>query len=293
MAIHEEVLTTADGSAGATRERSCRVADIVHALPHLNPSSRPPPRRQPVLRHAPEDTTPTNADYFRRTGRGEFMILAPYRTERKPALGRISDWPAKSTGLLPAAGPRARGDPRRLARRSGRFLCRRKPGTGPGSQGDRSSCSTMSQASGTASMLEGHIQACSDPAPRSRPALRRPPGGMPGQVSLRQADPPDSFATFVCGRSRFGAHVKLCNASHLPPVPHLASPRPSGSSRPGCPSALYHHALVSAPAGSDPISGTVAGCLLRTGFPKSGATRGRMPGSDGSPRWPGAASALR
>ena len=39
MAIHEEVLETARRICRERRERSFRVADIVNALPHLNPSS--------------------------------------------------------------------------------------------------------------------------------------------------------------------------------------------------------------------------------------------------------------
>ena len=39
MAIHEEVLETARRICRERREKSFRVADIVHALPHLNPSS--------------------------------------------------------------------------------------------------------------------------------------------------------------------------------------------------------------------------------------------------------------
>jgi histone H3/H4 len=39
MAIHEEVLSTARRICRERGEKTFRVADIVHALPHLNPSS--------------------------------------------------------------------------------------------------------------------------------------------------------------------------------------------------------------------------------------------------------------
>ena len=114
MAIHEEVLSTARRICGERGERSFRVADVVHALPHLNPSSV---RTHVVSRccvNAPKNH-PHKWDYFRRTGRGEYVILSPYRAQRKPA-GRI----AESPSTYAAAGP-ARDTIHVVARRSEGF----------------------------------------------------------------------------------------------------------------------------------------------------------------------------
>ena len=80
-------------------EKTFHVADIVHTLPHLNPSSV---RTHVVSRccvNAPTNH-PHKWDYFRRTGRGEYAILAPYKSERKPP-SRIAESPV----AYAAAGP--------------------------------------------------------------------------------------------------------------------------------------------------------------------------------------------
>jgi len=100
MAIHEEVLAAARRICRERGEKTFRVADIVHALPHLNPSSV---RTHVVSRccvNAPTNH-PHKWDYFRRTGRGEYAILAPYRSERKPP-SRIAESPAAYTAAGPA-----------------------------------------------------------------------------------------------------------------------------------------------------------------------------------------------
>ena len=100
MAIHEEVLSTARRICRERGEKTFRVADIVHALPHLNPSSV---RTHVVSRccvNAPKNH-PHKWDYFRRTGRGEYEILSPYKNERKP-LARIAESPAAYAAVGPA-----------------------------------------------------------------------------------------------------------------------------------------------------------------------------------------------
>jgi hypothetical protein len=74
MAIHEEVLSTARQICRERGERTFRVADIVHALPHLNPNSV---RTHIVSRccvNAPKHHL-HRWGYFRRVGRGEYAIL--------------------------------------------------------------------------------------------------------------------------------------------------------------------------------------------------------------------------
>jgi predicted RNase H-like HicB family nuclease len=91
MAIHDEVLAAARRICRERGEKSFRVADIVHVLPHLNPSSV---RTHVVSRccaNAPKNH-PHKWAYFRRTGRGEYVILAPYCAERRP-LGRVAESP--------------------------------------------------------------------------------------------------------------------------------------------------------------------------------------------------------
>jgi predicted RNase H-like HicB family nuclease len=99
MAIHEEVLSTARRICRERGERGFRVADIVHALPHLNPSSV---RTHVVSRccvNAPKNH-PHKWGYFRRVGRGEYVILSPYNIDKKPA-NRIAEYPSTyaSAGL--------------------------------------------------------------------------------------------------------------------------------------------------------------------------------------------------
>lgn len=92
MAIHEEVLAAARRISRERGERAFRVADIVLALPHLNASSV---RTHVVSRccvNAPKNH-PHKWNYFRRMERGEYMILAPYKSERRPP-GRIAESPA-------------------------------------------------------------------------------------------------------------------------------------------------------------------------------------------------------
>lgn len=114
MAIHDEVLSAARRICRERGEKSFRVADVVHALPHLNPSSV---RTHVVSRccvNAPKNH-PHKWAYFRRTGRGEYVILAPYGTEKKPA-GRVAESPA----AYAAAGP-ARDTIHVVVRRSAGF----------------------------------------------------------------------------------------------------------------------------------------------------------------------------
>ncbi len=92
MAIHEEVLSTARRICRERGEKTFSVADIVHALPHLNPSSV---RTHVVSRccvNAPKNH-PHKWNYFRRVGRGDYVILSPYdlkketpkRVEKRPS----------------------------------------------------------------------------------------------------------------------------------------------------------------------------------------------------------------
>ena len=88
------------GSAGNAGKRSFRVADIVHALPHLNPSSV---RTHVVSRccvNAPKNH-PHKWDYFRRTGRGEYVILSPYNVKREPP-SRVAESPSTYAPAGPA-----------------------------------------------------------------------------------------------------------------------------------------------------------------------------------------------
>lgn len=99
MAIHEDVLAAARRICRERGERTFRVADIVHALPHLNPSSV---RTHVVSRccvNAPKNH-PHKWGYFRRVGRGEYVILSPYNIERK-APRRVEESPA----VYASAGP--------------------------------------------------------------------------------------------------------------------------------------------------------------------------------------------
>jgi hypothetical protein len=99
MAIHEDVLAAARRICGERGARTFRVADIVHALPHLNPSSV---RTHVVSRcclNAPKNH-PHKWDYFRRVGRGEYVILSPYKNE--PKSKRIV---AESPATYASAGP--------------------------------------------------------------------------------------------------------------------------------------------------------------------------------------------
>ena len=99
MAIHKEVLSTARRICRERGEKTFRVADIVHALPHLNPSSV---RTHIVSRccvNAPKNH-PHKWDYFRRVGRGEYAILSAYELEKDPPKGI-----AESPSAYAPAGP--------------------------------------------------------------------------------------------------------------------------------------------------------------------------------------------
>jgi hypothetical protein len=77
MAIHQEVLEAARRICRDRGSKTFRVADVVHALPHLNPSSV---RTHVVSRccaNAPKNH-PHKWAYFRRIARGEYAILTPY-----------------------------------------------------------------------------------------------------------------------------------------------------------------------------------------------------------------------
>ncbi len=114
MAIHEEVLSTARRICRERGERTFRVADIVHALPHLNPSSV---RTHVVSRccvNAPKNH-PHKWDYFRRVGRGEYVILSPYTRKSEP-----KDRVAESPSAYASDGP-ARDTIHVVVRRSAGF----------------------------------------------------------------------------------------------------------------------------------------------------------------------------
>jgi hypothetical protein len=92
VAIHDEVLSTARRICRERGEKTFRVADIVHALPHLNPSSV---RTHVVSRccvNAPKNH-PHKWGYFRRVGRGEYAILARYLRPEAPP-GRVEESPS-------------------------------------------------------------------------------------------------------------------------------------------------------------------------------------------------------
>lgn len=100
MPIHEEVLSTARRICRERGERTFRVADVVHALPHLNPSSV---RTHVVSRccvNAPKNH-PHKWDYFRRTGRGVYVILSPYNVNREPP-SRVAESPSSYAPAGPA-----------------------------------------------------------------------------------------------------------------------------------------------------------------------------------------------
>ncbi len=114
MAIHEEVLSTARRICRERGEKAFRVADIVHALPHLNPSSV---RTHVVSRccvNAPKNH-PHKWDYFRRVGRGEYVVLSPYASKSGPP-----DRVAESLSVYASAGP-ARDTIHVVVRRSAGF----------------------------------------------------------------------------------------------------------------------------------------------------------------------------
>jgi predicted RNase H-like HicB family nuclease len=92
MAVHDEVLSAARRICHERRARTFRVEEIVHALPHLNPSSV---RTHVVSRccaNAPKNH-PHKWDYFWRVGRGEYKILPPHRREHG-SRGRVEEHPA-------------------------------------------------------------------------------------------------------------------------------------------------------------------------------------------------------
>jgi predicted RNase H-like HicB family nuclease len=99
MAIHEEVLSTARRICREREEKTFRVADIVHALPHLNPSSV---RTHVVSRccvNAPKNH-PHKWKYFHRVGRGEYEILPSYsRPEPPPRRAAVSPKTYAPAGL--------------------------------------------------------------------------------------------------------------------------------------------------------------------------------------------------
>lgn len=100
MAIHEEVLATARRICRERGEKTFRVADIVNALPYLNPSSV---RTHVVSRccvNAPRNH-PHKWGYFRRVGRGEYAILPPYDIESAPPK-RIAESPSTYAPAGPA-----------------------------------------------------------------------------------------------------------------------------------------------------------------------------------------------
>ncbi len=100
MAIHEEVLAAARRICRERRQRTFRVADIVHALPHLNSSSV---RTHVVSRccvNAPKNH-PHKWGYFRRVGRGEYAILAPYNVKHEPS-ARVAESPSAYSPAGPA-----------------------------------------------------------------------------------------------------------------------------------------------------------------------------------------------
>lgn len=99
MAIHEEVLETARRICQERAEKAFRVADVVRALPHLNPSTV---RTHIVSRccvNAPKNH-PHKWSYFRRTGRGEYVILPPYDDYRE-----LRSRVAESPSAYSTAGP--------------------------------------------------------------------------------------------------------------------------------------------------------------------------------------------
>jgi hypothetical protein len=114
MAIHEEVLMTARRICAERGEKTFRLADVVHALPHLKESSV---RTHVVSRccvNAPKNH-PHKWPYFLRLARGEYEILPPWRTEGKPR-GRVEE------NSAPYARPTPLGDTIHVAvRRSGGF----------------------------------------------------------------------------------------------------------------------------------------------------------------------------
>lgn len=114
MAIHEEVLATARRTCRERGEKTFRVADIVHALPHLNPSSVRTHIVSRCCANAPKNH-PHKWPYFRRVGRGEYAVLSPY-DRAKEAPRRV----AESPSAYAPAGP-ARDTLHVIVRRSAGF----------------------------------------------------------------------------------------------------------------------------------------------------------------------------
>lgn len=83
MPIHVEVLSAARRLCSERRERTFHVADVVQALPHLNPSSV---RTHIISRccvNAPKNH-PHKWDYFKRVGRGVYEIIPSCRYAPEP-----------------------------------------------------------------------------------------------------------------------------------------------------------------------------------------------------------------
>lgn len=92
MPVHEEVLRAARRLCRERGERTFKVADIVHALPHLNPSTV---RTHVVSRccvNAPKHH-PHKWGYFRRLRRGEYVILSTYDTDKEEPM-RVAESPS-------------------------------------------------------------------------------------------------------------------------------------------------------------------------------------------------------
>jgi len=92
MAIHKEVLMAAQRICHERGEKTFRVVDVVHALPHLKENSV---RTHIVSRccvNAPKNH-PHKWPYFLRKARGEYEILASCQTGEKPR-GRVEEIPA-------------------------------------------------------------------------------------------------------------------------------------------------------------------------------------------------------
>ncbi len=92
MFVHEETLAAARRICRERASKTFRVAEVVHALPHLNPSSV---RTHVVSRccvNAPKNH-PHKWDYFRRVSRGEYEILPAFRIESRPR-DRLAESPA-------------------------------------------------------------------------------------------------------------------------------------------------------------------------------------------------------
>src|SRR5213593_4184068 len=83
MAIHDEVLRTAQRLCRERGEWTFSAEEVVRALAHVNENSVRTHVSSRCCVNAPPNH-PHRWPYFRRVARGRYQILPPYRAERNP-----------------------------------------------------------------------------------------------------------------------------------------------------------------------------------------------------------------